>query len=69
MRYFATGATGFIGGCVARQLIARGHEVVALGRSPAVAGELARLGVCLHPGDITERAILPGGMRGADGVF
>jgi nucleoside-diphosphate-sugar epimerase len=69
MRYFVTGATGFIGGCLARQLVSLGHEVVALVRSPGAAGELARLGVRLHPGDITERATLLDGMRGADGVF
>jgi nucleoside-diphosphate-sugar epimerase len=69
MRYFVTGGTGFIGGCLVRQLAALGHEVVALVRSPASAGELARAGARLHPGDITEPGTLPGGMRGADGVF
>jgi nucleoside-diphosphate-sugar epimerase len=31
-----TGASGFVGGAVCRDLVARGHEVVAFGRRPAV---------------------------------
>jgi nucleoside-diphosphate-sugar epimerase len=69
VRYFVTGATGFVGGSLVRQLVALGHDVVALVRSPATAGALARLGVHLHAGDITEHATLVDGMRGADGVF
>ncbi len=34
MRYLVTGATGFIGAEVVRQLAAAGHEVVALVRDP-----------------------------------
>jgi nucleoside-diphosphate-sugar epimerase len=69
MRYFVTGATGFIGGCLVRQLRALGHEVIALVRPPAAASDLKSLGVKLHPGDITDRESLRGGMTGADGVF
>ncbi len=69
MRYFLTGATGFIGGHVARQLLAANHEVVALVRTPEKAGALRELGVELAPGDITEPETLQGPMAGADGVF
>lgn len=69
MRYFITGATGFIGGRVARQLVAAGHQVVALARDPAKASDLADLGVELAAGDITDRASLRAPMTGADGVF
>ncbi|MCK0114189.1 NAD(P)H-binding protein [Ornithinimicrobium sp. F0845] len=34
MRYALTGATGFVGGELAHQLRAEGHDVVALVRSP-----------------------------------
>lgn len=69
MRYFLTGATGFIGGRLAAQLRAAGHEVVALVRNPTQVESLAKIGVELVTGDITDRATLPAGMRGADGVF
>ena len=69
MRYLVTGATGFIGGQVARLLAERGDSVVALVRDPASAQTLARLGVELARGDVTERASVRDAMRGADGVF
>lgn len=69
MRYFVTGATGFIGGVVVRKLRARGDEVVALVRDPGRAAHLAELGVELAPGDVSDRASLVDPMRGVDGVF
>lgn len=69
MRYFLTGATGFIGGRLARQLVEAGHEVVALVRSPEKAGALRDLGVTLHPGDIVDKESMRGGMAGVDGIF
>jgi nucleoside-diphosphate-sugar epimerase len=69
MRYFITGATGFIGGHVARQLLAAGHSVVALARTPAKAQALADAGAEVVAGDITDRASLVDPMRGCDGVF
>jgi dihydroflavonol-4-reductase len=68
-RYFVTGATGFIGGELTKQLIGRGHRVVALVRSPSKAALLKTLGVELHTGDITDRNSLRAPMQGADGVF
>ena len=69
MRYFITGATGFIGGVLARQLREAGHEVVALVRDAGRAQSLRSLGVVLAQGDITDRAGLRTPMEGADGVF
>jgi nucleoside-diphosphate-sugar epimerase len=69
MRYFLTGATGFIGGRIARQLIDAGHQVAAIARTPSKAQHLVDLGVEVHPGDITDASSMRGPMTGADGVF
>ncbi len=69
MKYFLTGATGFIGGEIARQLRAAGHDVIALVRSPGKAGALSDLGVQLAEGDIAEPQTMRGPMQGVDGVF
>jgi len=69
MRYFVTGATGFIGGHLARELVKRGHQVSAIVRTPDKANDLRALGIEIHKGDITDRASLVEPMRGADGVF
>ena len=69
MRYFVTGATGFIGGRLVRRLHAAGHEVRALVRRPSQASDLAALGVAVHAGDITDKESMRAAMRGSDGVF
>lgn len=68
-RYFVTGATGFLGGELVKQLIGRGHQVSALVRSREKASLLEVLGVDLHTGDVTNRESLRAPMQGADGVF
>lgn len=69
MRYFLTGATGFIGGRLATALVANGHEVVALVRNAGQAAPLAEAGITLATGDITDKASMRPAMAGADGVF
>jgi nucleoside-diphosphate-sugar epimerase len=56
MKLFLTGATGFIGGAIARAAIAVGHQVTALVRSEtsASAAALSRIGAALHIGDLRE---------------
>src|SRR6187401_3408260 len=68
MQWFVTGATGFVGGAVARQLIAAGHQVRALVRSSAPPA-LSVPGVTCYQGDITSRDSLREPMTGVDGVF
>jgi nucleoside-diphosphate-sugar epimerase len=69
VKYFVTGATGFIGGRLTEQLINDGHEVIALVRTPAKAQHLEAMGVTLAEGDITEKDTMRDPMRGVDGVF
>jgi len=68
-KYFVTGATGFIGSEIVKQLVGRGHKVVALVRSPGKDVILKALGVEIHVGDVTDRESLTVPMTGVDGVF
>lgn len=69
MKVFLTGATGFIGGHVARKLRERGDDVIALVRDPAKASELARQGVELRQGDLSSRQALAEAMADCDQVI
>jgi nucleoside-diphosphate-sugar epimerase len=69
MKYFITGATGFIGGVLAKQLCTAGHEVHASVRSPEKAKDLQALGMKLFPGDVTDKESMRAAMQGVDGVF
>ncbi len=69
MKYYITGATGFIGGKLTRKLIEQGHEIVALVRSKERAQDLKELGATLIEGDITDIESLRKSMPGVDGVF
>ncbi len=69
MKFFVTGATGFVGGRVVRQLVEAGHQVVVIARTPAKAGDLLDLGISVHQGDVTEKESMRTPMQGADGVF
>ncbi|HEU5141899.1 MAG TPA: NAD-dependent epimerase/dehydratase family protein [Solirubrobacterales bacterium] len=69
MRVFLTGGTGFIGGEVARQLRARGDEVVCLARSPEKARQLADLGCEIVSGDLGDEAAIRRGIEGSDAVI
>ena len=68
MKVFLTGGTGFIGGEVARQLRARGDEVVCLARSPQKAEKLRALGCEVVQGDLGDEAAIRRGMEGCEAV-
>jgi dihydroflavonol-4-reductase len=69
MKVFLTGATGFIGGSLARKLRARGDEVVALVRSPDKAAELRDLGCELVEGDLSSADAIRRGLEGCDAAI
>lgn len=66
---FVTGATGFLGYEIARQLAERGVGVTALTRSGSLPGELATMGVRPVRGDLDSAAVLAQAMRDVDAVF
>jgi nucleoside-diphosphate-sugar epimerase len=69
VRVFVTGATGFIGGRVARQLRDRGDEVVCLVRRPEKASALTHDGCELVSGDLGDPDVLRKAMEGCDGAI
>lgn len=69
MKVFLTGATGFIGGHVARKLRERGDDVRALVRSPEKAGPLAELGCELVEGSLETPAEIEAGLEGCDAAI
>ncbi len=69
MPILVTGATGFIGGHLARALLKRGDEVRALVRNEDLARPLRDAGVHLAMGDLGDIETLRHAVKGADAVY
>lgn len=68
MRIFVTGASGFIGTALIKELLKEGHQVIGLARSPQSADRLRRVGAEPHAGALTDLDSLRSGAEKSDGV-
>lgn len=69
MRVFLTGANGWIGSVVARDLLDAGHSVVGLARSKEKGEALAAAGVTPIVGSLTDLDVIRKATGNADGVI
>jgi nucleoside-diphosphate-sugar epimerase len=68
MKVFITGATGFIGTAVTRELLDHGHKVLGLTRSEKGAQALRAAGAEVHHGNIDDLETIRSGAAQADAV-
>ena len=69
MHVFITGASGFIGKAVVKELLSAGHTVLGLARTDKAADELVTLGATVKRGSLQDLNALKEGAAASDGEF
>lgn len=69
MKVLVTGATGFLGGWLARRLLDEGHEVRIIARPKSDFEQIKDLPLDVQPGDVTDPSGLNAACRNVDTVF
>ncbi len=69
MKVFVTGASGFVGSAVVKELLSNGYQVVGLARSEESARSIREAGAEVLRGDLETLDILQKGARETDGVI
>lgn len=69
MHIFVTGATGFIGTAVVKELLSAGHQVIGLSRTTQGAEKLQKLGAKARVGRLDQSTLLREAAADSDGVI
>lgn len=69
MKIFVTGASGFIGSAIVKELISAGHEVTGLARSQQSAKKISSMGAASMQGNLNDLPVLQEAAAASDGVI